>query len=541
MPINDIKENVLIVDDTPSIVAFVQSLLEGKGFCVSTATNGNEAILTANETRPDLILLDIMMPDIDGYAICALLKANDKTKDIPIIFMSALNSSFDKIKAFKAGAVDYITKPIQTEELLVRVKTHLTISKLNRELLIVNRGLEEKVKERTQTLENINQRMKNLNTQLEQAVLKYKEAKEKVELAEKTKNEFLANISHEIYTPMNAIIGFTDLVKENTEEERRNEYLAYIKSNAIKLLSIFSNILDFSQALTGESSPNFQQTDISTILESVAKKNSAEAIAKGLDIVINNENKVGFSVETDSDMLCKILNNLVSNSLKFSSKGVVEIGSSNDAQTVVFYVKDSGIGINPELYDKIYMPFEHGENTYTKTYGGTGIGLALVKKYVSALNGDIWFDSSPGVGTIFYVSLPIDNQKSKTIKKYEDIKIIVGEDEDVSFILLNEVLQPMGFNILRAKTGKELLEVFKNNPETVMVISNLTLPGISGTEVMKIIKKINPQVNTIAQISYFSAQDRRDYSFSGCDSFIDKPVNPQQIEEIIEKYIHITK
>ena len=267
MPENDSKEKILIVDDTPSIADFIKSVLQDNGFIGLLAFDGNEAVISANTNRPDLILLDIIMPDIDGYSICSLLKTNTKTKDIPVIFMSALNSSFDKIKAFKSGAVDYITKPIQSEELLARVKAHLNICRLNRELVNTNRSLEEKIKERTKSLEESNKRMTELNRQLEQTVLKYKEAKDKAELAEKIKTEFMANISHEIYTPMNAIVGFSDIVKDATDDTQRNEYLAYIKSNAIKLLSIFNNILDFSKTLTGKTTPEYQKVKISEVLD----------------------------------------------------------------------------------------------------------------------------------------------------------------------------------------------------------------------------------------------------------------------------------
>jgi signal transduction histidine kinase len=540
---SNLKEKILVADDTPSIAGFIASLLEENGYEAFTAFDGNEAVASANEYRPDLILLDIIMPDIDGYAICSILKTNSKTRDIPVIFMSGLNSSFDKIKAFKSGAVDYITKPIQSEELLARVKSHLNICRLNRELVETNRTLEEKISERTKSLEESNKKMADLNRQLELSVLKYKEAKDKAELAEKIKTEFLANISHEIYTPMNAIVGFTDLVKEAQNESQRNEYLAYIKSNAIKLLSVFNNILDFSQTLTGKTAPYFQKIKISDILEAVYKTNSLDAQAKGLEIVINNECSDGFEIESDKSMVFRILDNLVNNSLKFSDKGKVEIGVSNSGESVVFYIRDSGKGISPELYDKIFKPFESAENFYKRRDGGAGIGLALVNSYVSILKGDIWFDSSPGAGTIFYISIPVKQDYTSPTKnsEYEGVKILVGENEDVAFILLNEILHQMKFNVLRAKTGKQLLQIYRGNDDIALIISNMTLPEINGAEVMKIIRKMDSKIPMIAQIPYFSAQDIRDFPSTGCNEYIDKPANIQQVKEIIKKYVNITK
>ena len=538
------NEKILIVDDTPSIAGYIRSVLEEYGYTVSEAFDGNSAVIVANSERPDLILLDIIMPDIDGYAICSLLKTNGNTRDIPVIFMSALNSSFDKIKAFKSGAVDYITKPIQSEEMIARVRSHLNIRRLNRELMETNRSLEDKISERTRSLEDSNKRMTELNRQLEQTVLKYKEAKEKAELVEKIKTEFLANISHEIYTPMNAIVGFTNLVKETSDEEQKNEYLAYIKGNAIKLLSLFNNILDFSQALSGKTTPVFQTVKISEILDSVYKNNFLSAQSKSLEIIINNECGENFEIETDRNMVFRILDNLVNNSLKFTDRGNIEIGVSDGGDTVAFYVKDSGKGISPELYDKIFKAFESGEDTYKRSNGGAGIGLPLVKSYVSILKGDIWFDSSPGAGTIFYVSIPVKQDSfvhTKTPSEYEDLKILVGENEDVSFILLNEILQPMKFNVLRAKTGRELLEHYRNNPDIELIISNLLLPEINGSEAMKIIRKMDTKIPMIAQIPYFSAHAKRELPLSCCDGFIDKPANVQQVKDIIKKYVNISK
>ena len=147
------KQTILVVDDAKSITQFIQQMLEERGYKAIGCGNGADALRLAVEIRPDLIILDIMMPDVDGYAICAQLKADSKTKDIPVIFLSALNSSFDKVKAFKCGAVDYVTKPVQNDELLARVKTHLTISMLHHSLISNNHDLEEKIKERTQNLE----------------------------------------------------------------------------------------------------------------------------------------------------------------------------------------------------------------------------------------------------------------------------------------------------------------------------------------------------------------------------------------------------
>ncbi|MBO4772376.1 MAG: response regulator, partial [Bacteroidales bacterium] len=167
MSINNITQTILVVDDSKPVSEYVQVVLEERGYKTITANNGSQAMVMAVEYRPDLILLDIMMPDVDGYTICSQLKADRKTRDIPVIFLSALNSQFDKIKAFKCGAVDFVTKPIQVEELTARVKSHLTISRLNRALQSSNRDLESLVSERTKELEDSNKKLAEINARLE--------------------------------------------------------------------------------------------------------------------------------------------------------------------------------------------------------------------------------------------------------------------------------------------------------------------------------------------------------------------------------------
>ncbi|MBR2888240.1 MAG: response regulator, partial [Bacteroidales bacterium] len=192
------KQTILVVDDAESITRFIQQMLEERGYTAIGCGNGADALRLAVEIRPDLILLDIMMPDVDGYAICAQLKADSKTKDIPVIFLSALNSSFDKVKAFKCGAVDYVTKPVQNDELMARVKTHLTISMLYHSLMSSNHDLEEKIKERTQNLEVENENLRRLNAILEQTLVKYRDEKEKHEEEVELRKNFLEDVRHEL-------------------------------------------------------------------------------------------------------------------------------------------------------------------------------------------------------------------------------------------------------------------------------------------------------------------------------------------------------
>lgn len=543
MSINNIIQTILVVDDSKAVSEYVQVVLEERGYKTITANNGSQAMVMAVEYRPDLILLDIMMPDVDGYTICGQLKADRKTRDIPVIFLSALNSQFDKIKAFKCGAVDFVTKPIQVEELTARVKSHLTISRLNRELQSSNRDLESIISERTKELEDSNKKLAEINTRLEKTISDYRAAKERAASDDEYKAKMLSKLSHEILNDTNVIVGFSELIKVTEDPDRRNEYADCIRESAGSLVSSINSVQEYNNVIIGRTIVKMQRVNIGALLQSVCQKIMGRAQKRGIEIAINNEFSDGAEIFTDEMMLTSILNKIISNSLKYSEKGPIEIGASNNGGTAVFYVRDCGIGIGPEVIDHVLDPFVRGVKTCDNSNKGLGLGLSIVKEYVQRLNGEIWFDSSPGVGTIFYISLPINNGNAKMAA--DDIKaisfggtsVLVGEDDDVSFALLNETLRKYAVKALRAKTGKELFELYRQNSDVQMVISNLKLPMMNGSEAMKLIRKMSPSIITVAQIPYFSAEDKRAFSESGCDCYIDRPANDLQVRDLLAKYL----
>ena len=536
---NTIKEQILIVDDAVSITDIIKALLEDSGYAALTCQNAADAVRVAIETRPDLILLDIMMPGIDGYTICAQLKADSKTKDIPVIFLSALNSSFDKVKAFKCGAVDFVPKPVQNDELLARVKTHLTISQLHRSLMDTNRDLEAKIKERTQSLETENENLRHLNSLLEHTLVKYRDEKEKAEAAVNLRKDILEEIRHEFKTPLQSILGFASLLTDsNVPEQKVKEYASIIVKCSDFIGTSFDKIINYSLCASGGVKPKPENVNVSELLADVCTECSDFSRNKNITLLLNDLLESDNILFTDRKMLRSILQNLVSNAIEFTKEGSVDINASFNNGNFIFCVTDTGIGIHPEKIDIIFNPFAQKDGTNAKGYVFTTIGLGLVKSYVDILGGEIWFDSTPGRGTEFYVSLPADalRKPQKQEKIFENKNVIVADDDDMSYILLYEALKPTGITIKRAKDGKELFEMFrKNHPD--MVITNLKLPVMNGTEALKMIKSISPKTVGIAQMPYFSAVDKRDYSNSLCDDYIERPAKQEQIIEVLKKHL----
>lgn len=538
MPNSDLMETILIVDDAASVVGSVKAVLEDEGYKTITADNGYQALSMAHEYVPDLILLDIMMPDLDGYSICQQLKAERRTRDIPMVFISALNSTFDKIKAFKSGAVDYVQKPVQSEELIARVRSHLTISSLNKELQRANRDLETRIAERTGELLESNKQLMEINTRLEKTVRELRQAKDLADSRSDNKSVFLSKLSHEILNDSNIIEGFAELIKATGDPAKHAEYADCIKDSAGNLVAVINQMVEYNNTLSGNCRVSKRVVNVSAVIQSVYQANIDRAARRGLNIIVSNENPDSFEIYTDEDMLFAILAKLVSNALKFSEKGTIEIGAGNSNDSAVFYVKDSGIGISPGLMEKVYEPFVRGDRFFEMSGKGIGLGLSVVRNYVQMLGGEIWIDSTPGVGTICYVSLPVHSQyigPGDSHSPYNGVRVLVGEDEDVSFVLLNEILRSMGIEAVRARTGKELFEIFRQDADIAMVISNLKLPMMNGADAMKLIRRFKPGLPTVAQISYFSAEDKRAFAESGCDAYIDRPANAQQIREVLAK------
>ncbi|MBR6176401.1 MAG: response regulator [Bacteroidales bacterium] len=533
------RQTVLIVDDAESITEFIKQLLEEHGYSAVGCGNGVEALRLAVEIRPDLILLDIMMPDVDGYAICAQLKADNKTKDIPVIFLSALNSSFDKVKAFKCGAVDYITKPVQNDELMARVKTHLTISNLHHSLLSCNRDLEEKIRERTQNLETENENLRSLNAIMEKTLVKYRNQSDMTDEEKKLRRTFLEDIRQELLTPLQSIYGFAGIIGSGgMNEEKIKEYSNAIETNAQYLCTSFDKIIQFSLHKIDPIKPNPTNVDVSALIYEICSLRKPTVDHKNIQLVLKDSLGNQNLFFTDHTMLSCIIENLIDNAIEFTKEGSIELRASHDKGSFVFCIKDTGIGINPEKIDILFNPLGHNDKASTRGYAFATIGLALVKEFIETLQGQIWIDSTPGRGTEFYISLPADALKNTMGDNniFANKTIIVADDDDVSYILLSEAIKHTGLKIRRAKDGRELFEMFRLNP-TPLIITNLKLPVMNGTEALKIIKKMSPETIAIAQMPYFSAVDKRNYSNSLCDGFIEKPAKQEQIIEVLKKYL----
>ncbi len=470
-------------------------------------------------------------------------------------FISEIRLLYQKAEA-KVGQVAYDSEKELFKITVNELKeAYISIQETNYELQNLNVDLDEKVKERTIELEKneIELKQRNeeyalVNERLRQTVEELKLAKEKAEENDRLKSAFLANMSHEIRTPMNGIVGFAKLLqKPGITENKMIHYIKVIVDSSNQLLNIVNDILDISRIETGQIEIFKEQTDIYELLNETVSFFALKADEKNLQIDFNCElSERNSIVNIDKGKLKQILFNLVSNALKYTEKGSINIICKLKNEMLEFAVNDTGIGIHRKEHEKIFDRFNKVVVSSKKLYGGTGLGLSICKGYVEALNGKIWLESEAGKGSTFYFNLPherietpfekILTEKQKE-KEFNNPTILVVEDEDLNFSFIQELLDDKKINYIRAKTGKEALELFRNNTNIDLILMDIRLPEMDGYTVTRKIRMNNHEIPIIAQTAYALAGDKEKAIKAGCNDYIAKPIIEEQFNYLIGKYL----
>ncbi|NLP57326.1 PAS domain S-box protein [Lutibacter sp. B1] len=376
-----------------------------------------------------------------------------------------------------------------------------------------------------------------------------KEALIKAQESDRLKSSFLSNMSHEIRTPMNGIIGFSELFLDaNISESKRKEYAKIVINSSKQLLSIVNDILDFSKIEAGAIKLVYESVNINKLLDDlfVFFRPSAELKNLTLSCVKDLENNKSY-VQIDKTKLNQVLTNLLSNAFKFTYSGGVEFGYKFLENKLQFYVKDTGIGIEEKLQEKIFERFIQANLYLNKHHKGTGLGLSISKKFVELFNGEIWIDSN-NKGTTVYFTIPyikpkekaittvIENNKPAFYQKRKELTILITDDEEYNMMYLKELFSKTNFKILEADNGKKAVELFQKHPEIDLVLMDIKMPVMNGNEAMKEIKKLKSDIPVIA-LSAFAIENEKDQALKkGFDFYLTKPINKKILFDIINKY-----
>jgi len=355
----NIPPRILIVDDQPDNVELLEQILEDEEYDTLTAYEAQEALDIVKEETPDLILLDIMMPDVDGFEVCSILKSDENTRKIPIIFVTAKTETVDKVKGLELGAVDYITKPFEEAEVLARVRTQIKLKTVNDE-----------------------------------------------------KNQFLGMAAHDLRTPLNLILMNSQLMHSGVLgelNEKQIKFFSIIESSSEFMVRLIDDLLDISKIESGKLELNLQSTDLISLVKHNVELNSVLAEEKQIELLFSYDEHLP-KIMIDAHKIEQVLNNLISNAIKFSyPQSTIEIHVTRSENNAVISVRDKGQGIPADELDKLFKPFEKSSVKGTEGEKSTGLGLIIVRKIVEGHQGEIWVESEVGKGATFYVSLPINH------------------------------------------------------------------------------------------------------------------------------------
>ncbi len=381
------KSEVLIVDDIPSNLNFLSEVLHLEGIGVMLATSGADALQIAHYKHPDLILLDIAMPVMDGYEVCARLKADPATKDIPVIYLTARTEPEDILKGFETGAVDYILKPFNATELIARVKTHLELKAKTEALQSINQKLEEQVKQRTAEISEANRNLRDTNRKLEQAY-------QDLSNLDKAKDEFIRHINHELRTPLQGIHGFTLILEDIVESPEQKEYLQAINSLVKRLVKLSEISLLFTE---------IKAKNYKIILKPVSLKHSVSQILELFRkeseriIVMHTNQDEGLFIKADQRLMNTCLELVVDNALKYTPEdGKVIIRTFYEDSFAGVEILDEGPGFTAKALESLYELFTADNLRYHSH--GFGVGLATAKVILDTLSAKLEISNLPDKG-----------------------------------------------------------------------------------------------------------------------------------------------
>lgn len=498
------KPRILIVDDEKANLKILAELLSDQAD-VSLAKSGMQAIEKAVKLLPDLILLDIIMPDMDGFETIQQLRQVNSLEDVPVIFITGLDTADNERYGLDLGAQDYIRKPFNPAVVKSRIATHLKVIKQNKELRLLSIKLKD---------------------------------------ADEAKSRFLANMSHEIRTPLTAIIGYAEVLQNgDLNGISQEEAIDIIAGSGKHLLNLINDILDISKIEANKLQIEHVNIAIPQFIEEICSIVNSKAKEKQLQFETLIHYPIPSKVVSDPTRIKQILLNLLNNAIKFTDKGSVRLEVSRDEETLKFAVIDSGIGIEPEQQAKIFSAFEQADVSVTRKFGGTGLGLNISKYLAQKLGGDICLHSTLGTGSTFTVTIaanePVDSEIIESEQQYQALtkkersndfsantlkgKVLLADDQRDLRLLISMMLRKLGVDVHEVENGKELLLATEKDHYD-LILCDIHMPIMGGEEAVAQLKMRGDKTPVVALTANAMKHEIEHYIAKGFSEHLSKPI-----------------
>ncbi len=524
---NDSKSKILVVDDDPNILIDLGHLLESK-FDLSVLSDSVQTFEVVRTIKPDLILLDVLMPELGGYAICEQLKSNPELSHIPVIFLAASDDNLSQLKGLELGAVDYITKPFDVDVLFHRIRNHLQV-KLYRD-------------------------------RLEQTVDDYVAAKKEAEIANQAKTFFLAHMSHELRTPIQGILAALNQALKYSNHPKQVDLLKKADFTSKYLLNLINDILDITQIESDQLRLTQEPFVIQDVVDHTLGSVALLADNKLLKLKVEaNPADLKKTVIGDEKRLGQVLINLLGNAIKFTQEGevviTIRLTALPDQQCCLYFeVKDTGIGIKKEDQERIFDLYEQADSTQKKMQG-TGLGLAICSKLIRAMGAQIELESQEGKGSRFYFTIefpealePLTRAEQKTdyaalIKQeFEGLSILVVDDDLFLQELMADILESTGLKVSTAYNGMEAVELVRIKRFAIILI-DMQMPVMSGIEATQQIRKIPwySQTPILGLTGNILKTDHESCRKAGMNDVYIKPLNYEQLCQLLHYWLKETQ